>query len=139
MKILYATLLLAAVCISSCRSKNKDAVAETESYEKAKERLAENEKKNPVHFLSVVSKDKHNLIGQTVIKGDITNHAKICTYKDVQLELAFFSKTGVLLEKDKETIYETIAPGQAAHFKTKYFAPKETDSVAIKILKAAVN
>ena len=132
-----ATALI--VFFTACNSHQKNDTAEKENYEKAKESLEEKEKKNPVSFLSVSSKDKHNLIGQTVIKGSITNNAKVCIYKDVQVELSFFSKTKVLLEKDTETIYEVIDPGKSADFKTKYFAPKGTDSVGIKILGAKTN
>lgn len=136
----YPTYCLIAVSLFAvgCQSGNSEKTKKTdqESYEKAMEKLAEKEKKNPASFLKVTSRDKHNLIGQTVIKGEISNEAKICTYKDVQLELSFFSKTGALLEKDRETIYESIAPGKSADFKSKYFAAKGTDSVGIRILSA---
>lgn len=71
-----------------------------------------------------------------MIKGVLTNNAKVVSYKDVDVELSFYSKTGALLEKDHEVIYETIAPGYGTDFKTKYFAPKGTDSVALKIVGA---
>ena len=124
-----------AFVLSSCHSKSSDA-AEKDSYEKTKETLLEKEKKNPAKFLSVDEKDKHNLLGQTVIKGNITNNAKVCTYKDVELEISFFSKTGSLLEKDKETVYDEIAPGSTTSFKSKYFAPKGADNVTLKIVNA---
>lgn len=136
MKKALILFVAAGLFIAGCKSKTSTEKTEQDSYEKTKETLAEKEKKNPVSFLRVTSKDKHNLIGQTVIKGSISNMAKVCVYKDVQLELSFFSKTGVLLEKDSETIYEIIEPGKDADFKTKYFAPKGTDSVAIKVLGA---
>lgn len=139
MKKIWIVATVFAVSFTACNSKGKNEQAEKANYEKAKESLEEKEKKNPIVFLKVSSKDKHNLIGQTVIKGSINNNAKICVYKDVQLELSFFSKTGVLLEKDKETIYEMIEPGKSSEFKTKYFAPKGTDSVGIKILSAKAN
>lgn len=139
MKKLLCLITITAFILSGCQSKaEKEKVAE-ETYEKAKESLEEREKKNPVEFISVTSKDKHNLIGQTVIKGAVHNKAKVCTYKDVELELSFFSKTGVLLEKDSEKVYEVIEPGKSAEFKTKYFAPKGTDSVALKVVGAKVN
>ncbi len=134
-KILVAVTLL-VIIFSACRSKANKEAAEKDRYEQAKKMLEEKEKTNPADFLKVSSMDKHNLIGQTVIKGSITNGAKICVYKDVELELRFFSKTGVLLEKDKETIYDVIEPGKSATFKTKYFAPKGTDSVVLKIVGA---
>jgi hypothetical protein len=138
MKKLVGFLLLATVAFTACNNTAKDEAAEKDSYEKTKETLAEKEKKNPVAFIKVDSKDKHNLLGQTVIKGTISNNAKVCSYKDVQLELSFFSKTSVLLEKDNETVYEAIEPGKSAEFKTKYFAPKGTDSVGIRVVGAKV-
>lgn len=133
-----ACIVLSIILLSACNNKAKEAAAEKENYQKAAETLLEKEKKNPISFLTVNSHEKHNLLGQTVIKGSINNKAKVCTYKDVQLELSFFSKTGTLLEKDNETVYDNIEPGKSADFKTKYFAPKGTDSVAIKILSAKI-
>ena len=139
MKKILGLVLVTGILFTACNSKAKTEAAEKDSYEKTKETLEEKEKKNPLSFLTVTCKDKHNLIGQTVIKGTVNNKAKVCTYKDVELELSFFSKTGVLLEKDSEKIYEVIEPGKSADFKTKYFAPKGTDSVGIKLLGAKVN
>lgn len=139
MKKLLGLIVVGSVLFAACQSKAEKETTEKENYEKAKESLEEREKKNPVAFISVTSKDKHNLIGQTVIKGTVNNNAKVCVYKDVELELSFFSKTGVLLEKDNEKIYEVIEPGKSADFKTKYFAPKGTDSVGIKVIGANVN
>lgn len=138
MKYLVTCLLAATIFASGCQSgsSEKSKKAEQESYEKAKENVAEREKKNPARFLKVTSKDKHNLIGQTVIKVEISNEAKICTFENVKLELSFFSKTGVLLEKEGETIYEKVPPGKTLDFKTKYFAAKGTDSVGVKVLSA---
>ena len=138
MKNLTVLFLLISILVSSCKGKTKAETAEKDSYEKTKESLGEKEKKNPTAFLKVSSKDKRNLIGQTVIKGTVSNTAKVCAYKDVELELSFFSKTGVLLEKDNETVYEMIEPGKSADFKSKYFAPKGTDSVAIKVAGAKI-
>ncbi len=139
MKKLLGLIVVGSVLFAACQSKAEKETTEKDNYEKAKESLEEREKKNPVAFISVTSKDKHNLIGQTVIKGTVNNNAKVCVYKDVELELSFFSKTGVLLEKDNEKIYEVIEPGKSADFKTKYFAPKGTDSVGIKVIGANVN
>jgi hypothetical protein len=139
MKKLLCVLSITAILFTACKSKTEKETAEKDVYEKAKESLEEREKKDPVSFITVTSKDKHNLIGQTVIKGAVNNNAKMCVYKDVELELSFFSKTGVLLEKDNEKIYEVIGPGKSADFKTKYFAPKGTDSVGIKVVGAKVN
>jgi hypothetical protein len=137
MKKIIPGLMIAAVFFAACNSNEKNAGAK-DKYEQTKESLEQTEKKNPKRFLTVDGHDKRNLLGQTVIKGTISNKATVARYKDVDVELTFFSKTGALLEKDHEVIYETIAPGSSTNFKTKYFAPKGTDSVAMKIVGAKV-
>lgn len=139
MKQFTGTVLTAIVVLASCNSGESRVAAEKESYQKAQEILEQKEKKNPVAFLSVASRDKHNLLGQTVTTGTVTNNAKVCIYKDVQLELSYYSKTGTRLLTTNETVYEKIAPGHSADFKTKEFAPKGADSVAIKITGARTN
>lgn len=120
----------------SCNDKNKYNVSTDKAYEKNKGSLEEVEKKNPESFLHASGGEKKNLIGQTVIKGEIFNSAKIVTYKDVNIKLSFYSKTGAVMEEDVETIYETIGPGGTKSFKSKYFTPKGTDSVGVKVLGA---
>lgn len=138
MKKILAGITLTAVILTSCGGGDKQADEKkaNDKYEQTKETLEETEKKNPARFLVVSGHDKKNLIGQTVIKGTLTNNAKVCTYKDVNVELAFYSKTGTLLEKDTETIFETLVPGDSKNFKTKYFAPKGTDSVSLIVKDA---
>ena len=136
MKKLLFLAIFGSVIFYSCNSKEKKAAADNEKYQKARETLEEKEKKNPVAFLLVNNRNKHNLIGQTVIKGSVVNNAKVCTYKDVQLAISFYSKTGTLLLTTNETVYDKIEPGKSGSFKTKEFAPKGSDSVAIKVIGA---
>lgn len=121
---------------TACKNDKKEKDFDQNNYETVKESLAEKEKNNPKRFLLVSNSDRKNLIGQTVVKGSISNKATICWYKDVELRLSFYSKTGVKLDEGLETIYEHIGPGKTIKFKTKYFAPKGTDSVAITVNKA---
>ena len=120
---------------AACIGDDKDADGK-DKYEQTKETLEQSEKKNPKRFLTVEGNDKKNLIGQTVIKGTITNKATVASFKDVDVELSFYSKTGALLQRDHEVVYETIAPGNSTTFKTKTRAPIGTDSVAMKIFAA---
>jgi len=136
MKSILTVLLAGMVVFSSCGGEDKTAANGKDKYEQTKESLEVSEKKTPARFLTVGGHDKRNLLGQTVIKGTLTNNAKVVTYKDIDVELAFYSKTGALLEKDHEVIFETITPGDSKNFKTKYFAPKGTDSVALKVINA---
>ena len=139
MKKIIPILIVSSMLFLACNNSANNAAAEKEKYQQAKESLQEKEAKNPEGFLLVSSTNKHNIIGQTVIKGTINNNAKVCIYKDVQLELTFFSKTGALLLTTNETVYNTLEPGKTVPFKAKEFAPKGTDSVAIKVIGAKTN
>lgn len=135
MKKLIAVVLL-FTALTACKDEKKEAKFDTKTYEEVKETLAEKEKKNPARFLTVNTRHRGNLIGQTVVIGTITNTATVSWYKDVELHLSFYSKTAVKLDEGIETVYEEIAPGKTVKFKTRYFSPKGTDSVAVSVSKA---
>lgn len=138
MKKIFLLFSVFSSIVFSCNSDAKKTSAEKESYEKTKESLKAKEEKNPENFLFVNGHDKRNLLGQTVIKGSLTNKASIAVFKDVNINLSFYSKTHALLETDKETVFEVLRPGESKYFKTKYFAPKGTDRVALTVLGAKV-
>lgn len=124
------------IFLASCDTAEIKVSIDKQDYDQTKESLLKKETKDPVSFLRVSGTDKRNLVGQTVVKGKLVNTATLAVYKDVDVELKFISKTGALLETDKETFYEIIHPGETKDFKTKYFAPKGTDSVALKVIAA---
>ncbi|MEO6894869.1 MAG: hypothetical protein ABI136_07495 [Ginsengibacter sp.] len=136
MKIKIASILFCTIFFLACNSDN--IVKESASYDETKISLLKKEEKNPAAFITVKGNSKKNIVGQTVVKGTLINKASIATFKDVNLKLSFFSKTKALLETDKETIYQILNPGESQAFKTKYFAPKGTDSVGLEVLGAKV-
>lgn len=133
-------LLILICCITtglvSCSNEKSYDINASDKYEKSKLSLEEIERKNPKQFLSVRGNSKKNLLRQTVIKGNIYNNAKLVSYKDISIKLKFFSQTGALLEEDIDVVYENIHPGGSYTFKSKYFAPKGTDSVGMTVIGA---
>ncbi|MEX0636620.1 MAG: hypothetical protein WD135_07610 [Ferruginibacter sp.] len=136
MKKIILPIFAILVSILSCNSNEKQQKESQKKYEEVTLSIEDLEKKSPINFLKVSGADKKNLMGQTVVKGKISNKAKMVTFKDIDIQLSFYSKTGVLLMEDQEMIYEDVAPGSNINFKSKYFAPKGTDSVAMKVLSA---
>ena len=136
MKNIISVLCSVALFLSACNNPEQKEKASKDKYENSKLSLEEVEKKSPVRFLSVTGNDKKNLLGQTVVKGKVSNLAKMVTYKDVDIKLFFYSKTGTLLQEDQEVIYESVAPGATVSFKSKYFSPKGTDSITMKVVSA---
>ncbi|MBC7937318.1 MAG: hypothetical protein H7Y86_18385 [Rhizobacter sp.] len=136
MKSLFFCLLGLGFLFTACTSDESKDKKIADKYEDTKLSLEEIEKKSPENFISVKGTDKKNLLGQTVVRGKIQNNAKMATFKDIDVKLFFYSKTGVLLQEDQEMIYESVAPGESKSFKSKYFAPKGTDSIAMKVVSA---
>ena len=136
MKRSFACLLILTIVFSACSSDESKDKKIADKYEDTKVSLEEIEKKSPEKFISVKGTDKKNLLGQTVVKGKVQNNAKMATFKDIDVKLFFYSKTGVLLQEDQEMIYETVAPGESKSFKSKYFAPKGTDSIGMRVVSA---
>lgn len=136
MKLLPKIFILISVFAMSCDDRNKYEIKSNDKYENSKQSLAVTEQKNPDRFLTVQGNNKKNMLGQTVVIGKVYNNAKVVSYKDIDIKLSFYSKTGTLLEEDHEIVYETIHPGYNANFKSKYFTPKGTDSVAMHVVGA---
>ena len=135
----YLLCSLIGLSLIACKEAKKEESFDKKTYEVVKETLEEKEKKNPTRFIVVNNRDRKNIIGQTVVIVNLTNNATIATYKDIALKLSFYSKTNVKLDEGNETVYETLKRGQTIKFKTKYFAPKGTDSVAVKVMDAKAN
>ncbi|MBK8712567.1 MAG: hypothetical protein IPL97_11955 [Niastella sp.] len=135
MKIFLSVFVCCTLLILACQGTAEKKMP-VDKYEAGKKSLAEIEQENPAQFLQAKANDRKNLLRQTVVKGEVTNTARIVTYKDVDVKLYFYSKTGVLLEEDHEMIYDKIAPGASKSFKTKLFTPKGTDSVRVEVVSA---
>ncbi|MGN6542466.1 MAG: hypothetical protein ACTHKY_16785 [Ginsengibacter sp.] len=137
MKKYFAVVILVAIFLFAC-NENDSSQQKKESYEVTKKELLSKEQTDPTAFISISGHNKKNIVGQTVVRGTLTNKASIAVFKDVDIKLSFYSKTKALLETDKETIFEILEPGESKDFKTKYFAPKGTDSVGLQVLSAKV-
>jgi hypothetical protein len=135
MNKLIALVILATAI--SCNSADKKVTEKKDKYEQTKETLEETEKKNPTRFLTAtINKERKNLIGEKVVKGEVTNKATVAAFKDIQVEISYYSKTGTFLMSTTDVVYDVVKPGQSTSFKNKEYAPKGTDSVAVKVVGA---
>jgi hypothetical protein len=139
MKKFIPALILLSFVFAACGGDEKAAEKkDKDKYEQTKETLEETEKKNPKRFLSVDGYKRRNLIRETVVKGTITNSATVATFKDIDVEISFYSETGALLLKDHEVVNKFVGPNSSQDFKYKTYAPKGSDSVSMKVVSAKV-
>ncbi|CAN5833455.1 hypothetical protein BH11BAC7_BH11BAC7_33380 [soil metagenome] len=108
-------------------------------YEEQKMTLEEQEKQNPLSFLSSDGTYRKNLLGRFVLDGTITNKATVATYKDIVLQIKFYSQTETLLGTKDFSIYEYYPPGSTKTFQLKVDAVNGTEKIGWSIIKASNN
>lgn len=80
-------------------------------YEVQKMSIEETEKLNPAEFLLAYGEYRENFWGNKFkIDCTIENRATVATYKDVQIRITFYTKTGTAIADDVVTIYEIFGP-----------------------------
>ena len=106
------------------------------TYEDTKQTLLEKEKSTPTIFLEVTGTYRKNLIDQLVLEGTISNNATLATYKDVVLNITYYSKTQTELGSEKKTVFDFFKPATKKDFKIKVSGYEETESVGLDIISA---
>ena len=106
------------------------------TYEDTKQTLLEKEKSTPTIFLEVTGTYRKNLIDQLVLEGTISNNATLATYKDVVLNITYYSKTQTELGSEEKTVFDFFKPATKKDFKIKVSGYQETESVGLDIISA---
>ena len=147
-KPLSTISLVAVLFITSCQSSssNKDNYTagsaivtepiKEKTIEEIKEELAQKERQNPGEYLKTTGRFKENLIGETVLEGRIDNTATMANFKDIVIEATFLAASGTVLGTKEFTRYELVGHGYGVTFKYKTIAPDQTNSVALRVIKA---
>lgn len=133
---MYKILLVLLCVLSACSNRAVDARVDT--YDQQKEQLAKQEQQAPLSFLSIASNDKKNWLGNTVVKGKVTNSATVSSYKDVRIKLLSYDKDRRMLEEHEDVMGGVIKPNSSKDFKLRYHLPKGADSIALSIMSAIV-
>lgn len=110
------------------------------NYESEKYTIEQLEQANPLDFLSVEYKYNENITGRKYkITGSVANKALVSHYKDVVLEIDFYSQTKTKIGSEKHTIYEVFPPSSTKPFRFTLDKYKNVNSIAIKISGALQN
>lgn len=88
-------------------------------YHEQEEQLFLAEKSNPKKYLEVDATYRVNLAANTVIEGSIFNNASVASFKNITLQVQFFSETDYLLGTREFVILQSVYPGDLIQFKQK--------------------
>ena len=129
---LYASILL---LLSACGGSSDKPLL----YHEVVMTVEEQEKANPLQFVSASGQWWENLLGLYVMEVTVKNDAVKATYHDVVLEFRFYSKTGTLMGTRQKTFYEYFPPQKQRTFKVKYEGYRDTHSIGWEVIQASAD
>jgi len=115
-KMLLITLLI-MMAIGAISSYN-DSQNYVPTYEESVMTIAQMEAYEPANYLSADGTYRPNFLGDKLkIDGVIHNKATATTYKDVVIDVVFYSKTNTEIGREQFTIYDYFVPNSKKGFK----------------------
>ncbi len=121
--ISIATSLLNFSCNGNDSVSDQNSTTGSESsYEENVVSVEQEEQRYPLRFLSTDGTYRKNLLGEWVCEGKISSEATVAVYKDIRIQISFYSKTETLIGTEDHIIYEYIKPGRSKSFKIKTYA-----------------
>ena len=134
-------LVIILLLFSSCNKSNSgsDYRSPEVTYQEQKVSIEDTERANPLNFLTLNYQARNNFFGKFIIEGHISNKASVAVYKDVVIQIDFYTKTNTYIDSKVYTIYEYIKPYGKASFKFKMSTPGNFQIYNVKITKASVS
>lgn len=109
------------------------------TYEESVMTIAEIEASDPANYLNADGKYHPNLLGDKLkINGVIHNKATLTTYKDVVIDVIFYSKTNSEINREQYTIYDFFSPNTQKEFKLKVNNYRNVETIGWNVTNAVV-
>lgn len=107
------------------------------SYEDKKMSVEEIERSNPVSFLDATGTYQEGLFGKNMkVDGRIANSATVVSYKDVEIEIIYYSETNTKLGSDRFVIYDVFPSNTTKSFEVKVKRPKACRKLGWEVVNA---
>nr|WP_314835128.1 DUF4339 domain-containing protein [uncultured Flavobacterium sp.] len=109
------------------------------SYEESIMTIGEMEVADPSLYLNTTGTYKPTFLGdQLKINGVIENKATVTNYKDVVIEVIFYSKTNSEIAREQYTIYDFFTPNTKKEFKLKVKNYSNVETIGWQVFNATV-
>ena len=98
------------------------------------------ENADPIRFLSADGKYNESFWGTKLkIRGEIINQATVAAYKDVTVQVTYYSKTNTVLGTNEYTLYEVYQPNTITPFRLDIENYKDVNSIGWAVIRAFPN
>jgi hypothetical protein len=109
------------------------------SYEESIMTIAEIEAIDPSSYLNASGTYKATFLGdQLKINGIIENKATVTNYRDVIIEVIFYSKTASKIGREQYTIYDFFGPNSKKDFELKVKNYSNVETIGLDVVNASL-
>ena len=138
--LIVAAILITALVMYLKTKDPEETVSDEITYEEKVLSIEEQERSNPVRFVKASGTFKKLIFGgKYKINGTITNKATVAKYKNVVVQVTFYSGTKAPLGSERHTIEDEFLPGQTKEFKLKVDPPRGAESCRWTAVAATPN
>ena len=110
------------------------------SYAEKKMSIEEIENSDPIRFLIAEGEYNESFWGTKIkIRGTIRNSANVADYKDVTVQVTYFSKTKSVLATKEYTLYEVYPPNTRTPFRLDIANYENVNAISWEVIKALPN
>ena len=111
--------------------------ASSSTYQEQKMSIEEKELMYPTDFLTADGTYRETLMGDKLkVKGKIYNSATVASYKDANVEVTYYSKSGTNLGSESYTIWDVFSPGTTTTFNLKIKNYSNVKSIGWEVTSA---
>lgn len=100
--------------------------------------LREQEKAYPSKFITITGAYDADAVGQSEIRGALTNKAHDATYGNIVLRLDFYDENKNFVSTQTVTIDKELTPGETENFEVKFTSPETSKTANWTVVGATV-
>jgi len=116
---------------------DKNGKSSKETYKEKVMSLKEIEYSQPTKLLSAYATYEEDFLGDFIVECTITNNAKVATFKDVEVRITYYAKTGTEIASEKHVIYEVFPPQSTKTVELRINNYEHVNSLGIEIIGAS--
>lgn len=129
--------LFIIVLLYACNNRNRNGASTNDTYQEKVKTVEEIERSVPIKFLFASGNYSKNFFGNKIkVHGLIKNTATIVTYKDVLVNVTYYSKTNTKLTSNSYTIYDFFPPNSEKKFELKIDNYKDVNTIEWDVISA---
>jgi GYF domain 2 len=109
----------------------------TDTYQEKKVSVLEVERANPSSFLAADGNYNRTLFGKKIkVHGTVTNRATVANFKDITIEVIYYSDTRSEIERERFVLYDFVPAHSTKSFEWKIKPPSGTNTIGWNAINA---